>query len=83
MQFVQSIWFWALAGLTVPVIIHLWNVQHGKIRQVGSILFHSEAARSQAKSNRLSDWLRLILRCLIIILLVILICGPFIENKKK
>jgi hypothetical protein len=81
MQFVQSIWLWAIAGIIIPVVIHLWNVKQGKTLKVGSIFFHTEAARSHSKSLRLSEWLLLLLRCLLLILLAIILCEPFMETQ--
>ena len=81
LQFLQSIWLWAAAGIIVPVIIHLWNVKQGKTLLVGSIAFLPESARSHAKSFKMSEWLLLLLRCLLLIVLAITIAKPFIEKQ--
>src|SRR5471030_327127 len=81
MQFVQSIWLWAMAGIAVPLFIHLWNLKKGKTRKVGSIAFLMESARSHAKSLRISEWLLLLLRCLLLIVLAVLLTDPFIETQ--
>ena len=59
MQFVQSIWLWAITGIAVPIVIHLWNVKQGKTFKVGSILFVTETARSYATSLKISELLLL------------------------
>lgn len=79
LQLVQNIWLWALTGLAVPVIIHLWNVAPGKTLKVGSIALFTESARSHAKSLKLSDLLLLLLRCLLLAVLVLLLTQPFWE----
>lgn len=81
LQFVQSIWLWASAGIIVPVVIHLWNVKEGKTLQVGSTAFLTESAKSHAKSFKLSDLLLLLLRCLLIIVLAMLIAKPFYQKQ--
>ncbi len=79
---VQSIWLWAIAGIAVPLFIHLWNVKKGKTRKVGSIAFLTESAKSHTKSLRISEWLLLLLRCLLLIVLALLLTNPFIETPE-
>lgn len=81
LQFAQSIWLWAVAGIIVPVIIHLWNVKEGKTLKVGSIAFLAESAKSHAKSFKLSELLLLLLRCLLLIVLALLIAGPYFTKQ--
>ncbi|MCW3088283.1 MAG: hypothetical protein JWQ78_1669 [Sediminibacterium sp.] len=83
MQFVHSIWLWSIAGIAVPVIIHLWNIREGKTRKVGSIAFLTASARSHARSFRLSEWWLLLTRCLLLILLALLISQPFFEKQSN
>jgi hypothetical protein len=65
----------------VPVIIHLWNVKKGKTLKVGSIAFFRASAKSHAKRLRLSEWLLLLLRCLLLIVLSITIAKPYYNKK--
>ena len=81
LQFLQTIWLWGLAGLAVPIFIHLWNVKTGRTLKVGSIAFLSESARSHARSFKLSEWLLLLLRCLLIILIVLLMTRPYWQQQ--
>jgi hypothetical protein len=75
-QFLQPIWLWAITAVTVPLVIHLWNIREGRTLKVGSIALLTETARSQARSIRLSELLLLLLRCLLIILIALLLAGP-------
>jgi len=72
----QPIWLWAISGIVVPVIIHLWNVREGKTLKVGSISLLQESARQHARSLRLKDLLLLLLRCLLIVELAFLLAKP-------
>jgi hypothetical protein len=81
LQFVQTIWLWALGALAVPIIIHLWNVKQGKTLKVGSIAFLTESARSHSKSLKLSELPLLLLRCLLLTILVWLLTKPFWEKQ--
>lgn len=75
-QLLQPIWLWAISGIMVPVIIHLWNVREGKTLKVGSISLLQESARQHARSLRLKDLLLLLLRCLLIVVLAFLLAKP-------
>lgn len=79
-QFLQPIWLWAITGIAVPLVIHLWNIKEGKTVKVGSIMFVQEAARSQAKSLKLSELLLLLLRCLLIICCALLLAQPVLNR---
>jgi hypothetical protein len=81
LQLTQSIWLWAIAGIAVPIIIHLWNVKQGKTLKVGSIAFLTESARSHSTSLKLSELLLLLLRCLLIVVLAHLLTKPFWEKE--
>lgn len=76
MQFLNPIWFFALAALSIPVVIHLWNVRPGKTLKVGSISLLTEASKSTRRSFKLLDILLLILRCLLLALLAMLLASP-------
>ena len=81
LQLLQPIWLWAIAGIVVPIIIHLWNVKQGKTLKVGSIAFLTESARSHSTSLKLSELLLLLLRCLLVIILALLLIKPFWEKE--
>ncbi len=76
LHFLQPIWLFAAAAVLVPVLIHLWNIRRGKLLMVGSTLLMSVATRKSASSLRISQWLLLLLRCLLIIVLSLLLAGP-------
>jgi hypothetical protein len=81
LQLFQSIWLWAIAAIAVPVIIHLWNVKKGKTLKVGSIVLLSESASSRATSIKISEWLLLLLRCLMLIALALVLTKPFWQKQ--
>ncbi|MCQ6960193.1 BatA domain-containing protein [Mucilaginibacter aquariorum] len=80
MQFLNPIWFFALTAVSIPVIIHLWNVRPGKTLKVGSISLITEASKSTRRSFKLLDILLLILRCLLLALLALLLASPVWQN---
>ncbi len=76
LQLLQPIWLYAIAGVIVPVLIHLWNIRPGKVLQVGSIALLKEEGKQQSRRLQLTDLLLLLLRCLMIILLALLLAKP-------
>lgn len=83
LQVLNPIWLFAIGGIAIPLIIHLWNVKKGKTLKVGSISLLGESSRQRAKSLKLIDLLLLFLRCLLIILLAFILAKPFWNSQKK
>ncbi|RYF99041.1 MAG: hypothetical protein EOO07_37300, partial [Chitinophagaceae bacterium] len=82
MQFIAPIGFLALAGLIIPVLIHLSNVRQGKTLKIGSIALLGEKAKTTSKSFTLTELLLFALRCLILILIASLLAQPYLKNKR-
>lgn len=76
LQLLQPSWLFALAGISIPVIIHLWNQRPGRILKVGSIALIPEETKEYKKSLQLSDLLLLLLRCLLIGAFAIVLANP-------
>lgn len=84
MQFANPIWLWALAGLSIPVAIHLLSRKEGKVIRIGSLRHLQETTTQQFKGIRLNEIVLLTLRCFLIILFVLLMSGlSFRESKKN
>lgn len=84
MQFVNAIWLWGLAGLIVPIGIHLLSRKQGKVIRFGSIRHLDETSTRKFRAIRLNEFVLLTLRCLLIVLLVLLLAGiQFPASKKK
>ena len=81
MSLLYPIGLFALAGLLIPLIIHLWNVKQGKTLKIGSIALLGVGAPLSSRSYRIKDWLLLLLRLLLITLLGFLLAGPYFMKK--
>jgi len=81
LQLLQPIWLFALAGLSVPVIIHLWNQRPGKTLLVGSIALVTASTLSNTRKVRLSEWWLLLLRCLLFTVITLALAGPVWKQK--
>jgi len=80
MQLFYPIGLLALAGLVVPLIIHLWNVKQQQTLKIGSVSLLGESAQVTSKSYRITDWLLFILRCLLIVLIAFLLAQPYLRQ---
>jgi len=83
LQLLNPIWLFTLAGITIPLIIHLWNVKKGKTLKVGSISLLGESSRQNAKSLKLMNLLLLFLRCLLLIILTFILAKPIWNSLNK
>jgi hypothetical protein len=75
MILLNSIWLFALAALSIPVAIHLWNIRPGKTLKVGSIALINASSQT-SRSFKLHDILLLLLRCLLLALLAFVLMMP-------
>ena len=76
MQFLNPIWLWSALGVVIPIAIHLWNQQPGKVLEVGSIRFMDPSPSKRSSRLQLTEIWLLIMRCLIILLLALFLAKP-------
>ena len=81
MILLNSIWLFALAALSIPVAIHLWNIRPGKTLKVGSIALMNASAQKSSRSLKLHDLLLLLLRCLLLALVAFILAMPFLKKQ--
>ena len=83
MSLLYPIGLLALAGLIIPVLLHLWNIKQGKTLKIGSIALLGENASSSARSFKITDWLLFVLRCLLLILIAFVLAQPLLKKEVK
>jgi len=83
MSFANPIWFYAFAGLLIPVAIHLWNKKELKTIPVGSVLWFPKGSSQKSRSVKLRDIFLLFLRIVIISLLVFILVKPLVKSSKQ
>jgi hypothetical protein len=74
-QITQPIFLWALAGLAIPIGIHLLSRKEGKVVKMGSLRHLRETSTQQFKGIKLNELVLLALRCLLTILFVGMLAG--------
>ncbi|GAA0880356.1 hypothetical protein GCM10009119_33260 [Algoriphagus jejuensis] len=75
MEWIQPAFFWALLGISVPLAIHFWNGRKGKVIAWAATAWLNPQESQSSKSFRLDQWLLLLVRILLWILLVLLAVG--------
>jgi hypothetical protein len=80
MNLINTIWLWGLAGLLIPIGIHLLSRKAGKVIKFGSIRHLDDTNTKRFENIRLNEFLLLALRCLFIVFIVLLLCGIQISN---
>jgi len=81
LNFLQPIWLYAISGIIIPIAIHFWNIKEGKALPVGSIALLEKSTKKYTSTLRITEWLLLILRCLLIIVLAMLLAKPVKQQK--
>lgn len=75
--------FWALLGLAVPVIIHLWHKKKGELLPWAATRWLDEKLFQQARGIRLEDLFLLVLRLALLAFLVLALTQPFLKSKQE
>ncbi|MDO8998760.1 MAG: BatA and WFA domain-containing protein [Bacteroidota bacterium] len=81
MMFVYPAFLWALAAVTIPIIIHLFNFRRYKKVYFTNVKFLKELQHQSKSKSRLREILVLIARCLAIACLVLAFCQPILSDK--
>ena len=72
---------WGLFGLTIPLIIHLYNLRKSKTMDFSSIQHIQALEKKNIKKLKIIQWLLIFLRMGIIASLIFMFSGPLIINK--
>ncbi|UII25936.1 BatA domain-containing protein [Fulvivirga maritima] len=78
LTFLNPAYLWGLLAAAVPLTIHLWNKQEGKIIKISSTELLSEVDSKQTKTVYLNEVILLIIRVLMISLVVLIMADPML-----
>src|ERR1035438_5164352 len=74
-------WFLAgLAGLALPLYLHLLKRQTMKPKEVSSLMFFESRTQASTRHRRLRYFLLLSLRLLLLLLLILAFANPFVNR---
>ena len=75
-------WFLAgLAGLALPVYLHLLKRQTSKPRHVSSLMLYESRTQASTRHRRLRYFLLLSLRLAVLLLLIVAFANPFVNRN--
>src|SRR6478609_8113003 len=74
-MFNNPLYLFALAGLAIPIAIHLLSRKEGKVIKLGSVRHVVETSTQQFKGIKLNELVLLALRCTMIIVFSLLLSG--------
>lgn len=83
MKFANPVFFWALLGLAVPIIIHLFHFRKFKTVYFTNVRFLRALQQETQSRSRLKHLLILLARCLALSALVFAFAQPFIPTERK
>jgi hypothetical protein len=83
MMFVYPLFLWALAAISIPIIIHLFNFRRYKKVYFTNVHFLKELQLESQSKSRLKELLILLSRILMITLLVLAFAQPVLVNKNN
>jgi hypothetical protein len=81
MMFVYPAFLWALAAVSIPIIIHLFNFRRYKKVYFTNVKFLKEIQHQSKSKSRLREILVLFFRCLAICCLVLAFSQPIIKDR--
>ncbi len=83
MSFLYPSFLWAIAGLSIPIIIHLFYFRRFKKVYFSNTKFLQEIKEETSSRSRLKNLLVLLMRCLALAALVFAFAQPFLKKDDK
>ena len=81
MSFIAPLFFVALAGLAIPVLIHLIQRERKRVIEFPSLMFVRRIPYQSVRRRRIRHWFLLLLRAAAIALIVAAFARPFMQQS--
>src|SRR5688500_16297879 len=82
MSFIAPLFFVALAGLAIPVLIHLIQREKKQIMRFPSLMFVQRVPYKSIQRRRIHNWLLLMVRLAALALIILAFARPFLERQE-
>lgn len=82
LSWINPLYLAGLLLLALPVLIHLVQKQHASGARFPSLMFLQRIPRREKRRLEIRNWLLLLLRCLLLLLVVLAFARPFIDSIK-
>lgn len=83
MEFLQPVYLWGLLGMSIPLLIHLWNGRRGRVLDWAAMNWLSGQESQTSRSVKLEHLLLLLTRMLLLAVLVLLAVGFWFDFLEK
>ncbi len=80
MEFLQPIMLLGLLGISIPILIHLWNGRRGRTVSWAAMQWLEVKENKPQKTIKLEQWLLLILRVLLIMIVVFILSNVLLKS---
>jgi len=81
MQFLAPLFFVALAGLAIPVLLHLTQREKKQIIRFPSLMFVRRIPYQSVRRRKIQNWLLLMVRLAALALIILAFTRPFIDSE--
>ena len=82
MSFLTPLFFLALAGLAIPVLIHLIQREKKQIMRFPSLMFVQRVPYKSIQRRRIHNWLLLLVRLSALLLIILAFSRPFFQRDQ-
>ena len=82
MSFIAPLFFLALAGLAIPVLIHLIQREKKQIMRFPSLMFVQRVPYKSIQRRRIHNWLLLMVRLTALALIILAFARPFFDQEE-
>jgi len=79
MELIKPFMLWGALAIVIPIVIHFWHQKRGKTMDWAATLWLTEKNQQQHRGLRLDNWVLLLLRSLLVILLAVLLSHPILH----
>lgn len=83
MTFLQPAILWGLLALSVPIIVHFFNLQRPKQVLFSNVAFVREVKKTVVRRLKFKQWLLLLMRLLALTCLVLAFANPVLVDEDK
>jgi len=81
MQFLAPLFFVALAGLAIPVLLHLTQREKKQIIRFPSLMFVRRIPYQSVRRRKIQNWLLLMMRMAALALIILAFARPFVDSE--
>src|SRR3954471_4043516 len=82
MSFIAPLFFVALAGLPIPVLIHLIQREKKQIMRFPSLMFIQRVPYQSTQRRQIHNWLLLLVRLAALALIIFAFAGRFLQREQ-